>query len=134
MQRERASARDVENVGQGLGEEGLLLCRSGKRAIEAAQAMAEAGVTRPLVVEGGIEAWQSAGLPTQEQREGGPISLERQVRLGAGALVLLGLLVPRARPISFVVGCGLVFAGATDWCGTGLLLARAPWNRPRGAS
>ena len=28
-----------------------------------------------------------------------------------------------------LIGAGLVFAGVTDWCGMGLLLARAPWNR-----
>ena len=28
------------------------------------------------------------------------------------------------------VGAGLVFAGITDTCGMGMLLARMPWNRP----
>jgi hypothetical protein len=27
------------------------------------------------------------------------------------------------------VGAGLVFAGVTDWCGMGLLLAKMPWNQ-----
>jgi predicted branched-subunit amino acid permease len=27
------------------------------------------------------------------------------------------------------VGAGLVFAGVTDFCGMGLLMARMPWNR-----
>ncbi len=31
--------------------------------------------------------------------------------------------------LSGFVGAGLIFAGVTDWCGMGLLLARAPWNR-----
>jgi hypothetical protein len=26
------------------------------------------------------------------------------------------------------VGCGLVFAGITDTCGMGMLIARMPWN------
>jgi hypothetical protein len=62
------------------------------------------------------------------------ISLERQVRIAAGLLVLLGELlgwhvhaVFHAIPV--FVGAGLVFAGITDWCGMGLLLARMPWNR-----
>jgi hypothetical protein len=31
--------------------------------------------------------------------------------------------------LSAFVGAGLVFAGITDTCGMGLLLARMPWNR-----
>lgn len=114
-----------------LAPEVLVLCRSGRRATEAAEAIAASGVATPLVVEGGIQAWQSAGLPTQKA-EGGPISMERQVRIGAGALVLLGLLVPRLRGVSFFVACGLIFAGITDFCGMAKVLAKAPWNQPRG--
>jgi len=45
--------------------------------------------------------------------------------------VLLGVLVsPWFLILSGFVGCGLVFAGATGWCGMALLLARLPWNRP----
>ncbi len=114
-----------------LAPEVLTLCRSGKRATEAAQALAKAGVATPFVVKGGIKEWKAAGLPTQKA-EGGPISMERQVRIGAGALVLLGLLVPRLRVVSYFVPCGLIFAGVTDWCGMGKLLAKVPWNRPHG--
>jgi hypothetical protein len=62
------------------------------------------------------------------------ISLERQVRIAAGALVLIGVLLSQwVHPLfvwlSAFVGAGLVFAGITDWCGMGLLLARAPWNQ-----
>ena len=28
-----------------------------------------------------------------------------------------------------LVGGGLVFAGITDWCGMGMLLAKMPWNQ-----
>jgi hypothetical protein len=31
--------------------------------------------------------------------------------------------------LSAFVGAGLVFAGITDFCGMGLLLARMPWNK-----
>ncbi|MEO6908705.1 MAG: rhodanese-like domain-containing protein [Abditibacteriaceae bacterium] len=113
-----------------LGEEVLLLCGSGKRATEAAKCLAAAGVTNPIVITGGMTAWKAAGLPTQKT-EGGPISLERQVRIGAGALVLLGLLVPKLRVISYLVPCGLIFAGVSDWCGMAKVLMKMPWNRPR---
>jgi rhodanese-related sulfurtransferase len=110
-------------------EEVLVLCRTGRRAVEAAQALAAAGCRAPLVVEGGLEAWRAAGLPVERAR--GPISLERQVRIAAGTLVLLGLLVPGLQFLPYVVGAGLIFAGITDTCAMGLLLARLPWNRPR---
>jgi rhodanese-related sulfurtransferase len=109
----------------------LTLCKTGRRATEAAQILAEAGVVRPFVIEGGIEAWQNAGLHT-EKAGGGPISMERQIRIGAGVLVLLGLLVPRLRFISWFVPCGLIFAGITDFCGMAKVLNKMPWNRPRG--
>ena len=114
-----------------LAPEVLTLCRSGKRATDAAQTLTAAGVAKAFVVQGGIEEWKAAGLPTQKA-EGGPISIERQVRIGAGALVLLGLLVPRLRGVSWFVPCGLIYAGVTDFCGMGKVLAKAPWNRPCG--
>jgi hypothetical protein len=52
----------------------------------------------------------------------------------AGLLILLGvalsiLVHPYLIGISAFVGAGLTFAGATDWCGMGLLLAKMPWNK-----
>jgi rhodanese-related sulfurtransferase len=85
-----------------------------------------------VVVEGGTEAWIAAGLPV-DRGTVTAISLERQVRIAAGALVLLGVLLgwlvhPAFFGLSGFVGAGLVFAGITDFCGMGLLLARMPWN------
>ena len=62
------------------------------------------------------------------------IGLERQVRIGAGALVVVGVVLAQMVNPGFVwlsafVGAGLVFAGVTGFCGMGLLLAKAPWNR-----
>jgi len=116
----------------GGGEDVFLLCRSGRRAQEAAQILRERGLAQPLVVEGGIEAWKQAGFPVTGQK--GPVSLERQVRIAAGALVLTGLFVPGLRFLPYVVGTGLVFAGVTDSCAMGMLLARLPWNRPKAGS
>jgi hypothetical protein len=64
----------------------------------------------------------------------GTISLERQVRIAAGTLVLLGVALGWFVHVAFFglsafVGAGLIFAGVTDWCGMGMLLARMPWNR-----
>ena len=62
------------------------------------------------------------------------ISLERQVRIAAGSLVVLGTALgafvhPGFLALSAFVGAGLVFAGVTDTCGMGMMLARMPWNR-----
>ena len=62
------------------------------------------------------------------------ISLERQVRIAAGAIVFTGVLLARFVNFDFIwlsgfVGAGLVFAGITDFCGMGLLLAKLPWNK-----
>lgn len=117
----------------GKSGEVLLLCGSGKRAREAAEVLTRHGAVEPLVIEGGIAAWREAGHPVRRLR--GPISLERQVRIAAGALVLIGLvldlLLPGTRLLSAFVAAGLVFSGVTNTCGMGLLLARFPWNRPR---
>ena len=109
-----------------------LLCRSGGRASKAAEKFANAGVTDTVVVEGGTLAWVDAGLPL-ERSTVKVISLERQVRIVAGSLVVTGVLLaifvhPYFIGLSAFVGAGLVFAGITDWCGMGLLLARLPWN------
>jgi hypothetical protein len=94
--------------------------------------MAQAGLDNAVVVEGGTIAWSDAGLPV-ERAAVKVMSLERQVRIGAGSLVLTGVLLaifvhPYFLALSGFVGGGLVFAGITDWCGMGLLLAKAPWN------
>jgi hypothetical protein len=58
----------------------------------------------------------------------------RQVQIGAGTLVLLGVLLGFAvSPVLFglavFVGAGLLVAGATGRCRMTGLLARMPWNR-----
>ncbi|SDU12345.1 Rhodanese-related sulfurtransferase [Verrucomicrobium sp. GAS474] len=110
-----------------------LLCASGRRARQAAEEFRLGGFRHPVVIEGGITAWEKAGLPVTRSA-GGVISLERQIRIAAGSLVVLGVVLawlvsPLFVLLSGFVGVGLVFAGATDWCGLGLLLARLPWNR-----
>ena len=88
---------------------------------------------RLRLVEGGITACVGAGLPVERQASR-VISLERQVRIAAGTLVLAGslpglLVHPAFLALPIFVGAGLVFAGVTDICGMGMLLARMPWNQ-----
>ena len=109
-----------------------LLCRSGGRASKAAEKASKEGLDNTVVVEGGTLAWIDAGLPVNRGASK-VIRLERQVRIAAGSLVLTGVLLaifvhPYLIGLSAFVGAGLVFAGITDWCGMGLLLAKLPWN------
>jgi len=112
-----------------------VICQSGGRATQACQQLADAGVGPVFCIEGGTAAWERAGLPV-ERGPGKVISLERQVRIGAGSLVLIGALLAWAVHPLFIflpafVGAGLIFAGVTDYCGMGILLGKMPWNRRR---
>lgn len=115
------------------GQPVYILCRSGQRARLALEKLTTAGFTDGVLVEGGTQAWVQAGLPV-ERSDVKVISLERQVRIVAGSLVLTGVLLGWFVHHAFFllsgfVGAGLIFAGISDWCGMGLLLAKAPWNR-----
>jgi rhodanese-related sulfurtransferase len=115
-----------------------LLCRSGGRATKAAEQFAREGFDQGIVVKGGTLAWIEAGLPVT-RGTAGVISLERQVRIAAGSLVLIGVLLGwfvhgGFFGLSAFVGAGLVFAGVADWCGMGLLLAKLPWNQKSGCA
>jgi len=108
-----------------------VICRSGSRGRQACERLLAAGVN-VVNVEGGTLACVDAGLPVVRGQKA--ISLERQVRITAGLLVLLGAVLgwvvhPAFVGLSAFVGAGLVFAGVTDTCGMGMLLARMPWNR-----
>lgn len=118
------------------GEPLYLICRSGGRGRQACEAFQAAGFTNVLNVEGGTLAWEQAGLPVVRGKAA--ISLERQVRIAAGSLVVLGAALgafvhPAFLALPGFVGAGLVFAGVTDTCGMGMALARMPWNRSGGA-
>jgi rhodanese-related sulfurtransferase len=110
-----------------------LLCRGSQRAKKAAEKFARNGFTQPVVITGGTLAWIDANLPVTRGRSK-VISIERQVRIVAGSLVCLGVLLGWFVHRGFFglaafVGAGLVFAGVTDFCGMGLLLLKLPWNR-----
>ena len=110
-----------------------VLCQSGQRAQSACSRLAAAGFAQATVVTGGTEAWTAAGLPVVHGHTRA-IELERQVRIVAGVLVVLGVALARTVHPGFMwlsgfIGGGLVFAGITGFCGMGLLLAKAPWNR-----
>ncbi|MBS0205899.1 MAG: rhodanese-like domain-containing protein [Planctomycetes bacterium] len=131
---------DCAKVSAGRTESGpplYVICRSGSRGQQACQKIQAAGCANVVNVEGGTLAWDQAGLPVLRGKKA--MSLERQVRIAAGLMVLAGVGLSFVHPyfigLSAFVGAGLVFAGVTDTCGMGMILARMPWNQvPRPAS
>jgi rhodanese-related sulfurtransferase len=104
-----------------------VLCQSGVRSATAAGEMRKAAFKRVFSVKGGVSAWKRAGHAVAKSK--GPLPIMRQVQIAAGALVVLGLLVPHLWGLSLFVGAGLVFAGVSGFCGLAAVLARMPWNR-----
>lgn len=112
----------------------LFHCRSGMRTTQAAPRLAEiAGNRECYIIEGGLNAWGTAGLPV-ERVSGAPIEMQRQVMIAAGLLILAGSLLsifvaPILVWLTVFVGAGLTVAGVTGFCGMARLLALMPWNR-----
>lgn len=110
-----------------------VMCRTGNRSARAQQRLREMGFTNVVNVSGGFEAWKREGLPYEKNAKA-PWDIERQVRLVAGSLVLLGfalslLVHPYLIGISVFIGAGLVFSAVTDTCTMGMILLKMPWNR-----
>jgi rhodanese-related sulfurtransferase len=114
-----------------MGQPVYVICLSGARGAKACEKLSAAGLNT-VNIEGGTLAWAAANLPVVRGKK--TISLERQVRIAAGSLVVLGCALgffihPLGYALSAFIGAGLLFAGVTDTCGMGMLLARMPWNR-----
>lgn len=108
-------------------------CASGMRTAGHARQLGACAQCEAYVLEGGLDGWKRAGLPVvTDARQ--PLPLQRQVQIAAGALVVLGAVLgaavsPWFHGLSAFVGGGLVFAGASGFCGLARVLARMPWNR-----
>src|SRR4026209_1568219 len=70
------------------GEPLYLICRSGSRGQQACEKFLKAGISNVVNIDGGTMACVEAGLPVVRGKKA--VSLERQVRIAAGSLVLLG--------------------------------------------
>ena len=112
------------------GRQIVFHCQSGTRSADAAKrfqkATREAAVYR---LAGGFEAWQRAGRPVERDACAPRLGVMRQVQLAAGGTALGVGVHPGFLALPAFVGCGLLFAGATGWCGMAKLLAPMPWNR-----
>ncbi len=114
-----------------------IICKSGARGAKACQKFADAGFENVVNVAGGTQGWTDAGLPVVRGKKA--MSLERQVRIGAGFIVLVGAILafmvhPFFVGICAFVGAGLMFAGITDTCAMGMMIAKMPWNKVSGQS
>jgi rhodanese-related sulfurtransferase len=110
-----------------------VLCQSGGRAARAIEKLQRAGYSQAVLVEGGTDAWIAAGLPVNRGASQG-LPLIRQVQLIVGADSAVGAALALAgQPgwalLPLLMGCGLMIAGLTGFCGLAVLLARLPWNR-----
>ena len=109
----------------------VLVCQSGTRAAEAQRRLAGVGATDLHVFGGGVPAYAAAGGEVVRGRA--RWSLERQVRLVAGSLVVAGvgagLRAPKAVLLAGGVGAGLTLSALTDTCTMGRILAALPHNR-----
>jgi rhodanese-related sulfurtransferase len=120
------------SVGVEAGSPVYVICKSGNRSSKAVQKFVDAGIEHVINVDGGTTAWVDAGLPVVEGKKA--VSLERQVRILAGFLALLGAVLGFLVHSYFVglsafIGAGLMFAGITDTCGMGMVLSKMPWNQ-----
>ncbi len=126
---------DTAAVKAAIGESGhcVLVCHSGKRAEQAFQILAAAGCDNLSILEGGVMAWDGAGLPVERSAKK-RLPLMRQVQLIIGLSALAGSLLALVVDKNFAVipavfGAGLALAGSTGWCGLAMVLSKMPWNQ-----
>lgn len=110
----------------------LVLCHSGNRAAMAADILMQSGIHNVKVIDGGIARWKKEKLSVIKGQAG--ISLERQIRVIAGTLVLTGIILASLLHWGFIfisafVAVGLVYAGISDNCLMGTMLMKLPYNK-----
>lgn len=129
---DRLSTTTLQSAGTMKSEAPLyLICQAGTRGKQACEKLAAEG-WNVVNVEGGTKAWNAAGFPVVRGKK--VISLERQVRIVAGLMVLVGSILgyfvhPDWIGLPAFVGAGLAFAGITDTCGMAIILGKMPWNQ-----
>lgn len=129
------SAFDAHDFDRERDRTAVFQCKSGGRTAANAARILAKQFRDAYVLTGGLDAWKAAGLPTHLDRRV-PIDLQRQVQIGAGLLVLAGIVLshtlsPWFIGLSVFVGAGLMTAGITGFCGLARVLRLMPWNRRR---
>lgn len=113
-----------------------VICQMGGRSRKACEQFIADGFPNVVNVAGGTTLWESQGLPVVKGKRQ-VMAMDRQVRIAAGSLVVIGAILGAALPTPYVglaiagaIGAGLVFSGVTNTCGMAKALALLPWNRP----
>ncbi len=124
-------AKHADQLAARLDREVVLVCQSGVRAEDAHRRLLAAGMQRLHVLTGGVPAYDTAGGVMTRGRQ--RWAMERQVRLAAGSLVLVGVTAgvraPRAGLLAAAVGAGLTMSAITNSCAMARVLALLPYNR-----
>lgn len=110
----------------------VLVCKSGGRAGQAHAKLTDAGKQSLHLLDGGMDAWETQGGDVVRGTST-TWAMDRQVRLVAGSIALLGILlsifVPKAKWLAGGVAAGLTFSAVSNTCAMGTLLAKLPYNR-----
>jgi len=112
----------------------VIHCAAGVRSAKACEMLLSKDPSLDVYnLEGGIQSWADESYPLRSLK-GSSLSIDRQVHIVAGSLILLGIILgaffhPAFYWISAFVGAGLLFSGLSGWCGMAILLGKMPWNR-----
>ena len=113
------------------GRLAIFHCQSGNRSHSSAAILEKHGFAKTYLMDGGIIAWEKAGLPVSRQAV--PIPLPRQLQIVAGSMIIifssLNFFMPVFNWLTLLIGANLLFAGSTGLCFMANLLMRMPWNR-----
>ena len=125
------SKAEVEKLAQ--GRPVIAICKAGGRSRKACEILINSGFSDIATVDVGSDAWKNSGFPIKESGNC-VMSLERQVRIAAGIIILSGILLGYSFNnlfylLSASAGLGLIISGVTNSCCMGLILAKMPWNK-----
>ncbi|NQY42152.1 MAG: rhodanese-like domain-containing protein [Legionellales bacterium] len=109
-------------------------CKSGKRSMMACKKILADNIEYDIWnLEGGIIAWEEAGLPViiPDKKI---ISIDRQLHISMGMLIIIGMTLGYLYSQAWfilptIIGLGLLNSGITGWCGFAKLLTKMPWNK-----
>jgi rhodanese-related sulfurtransferase len=117
----------------------VLHCRGGRRSLDAATRCAALPARGIEIVsmQGGIDAWKKAGLPTVVDAARPRMGVMQQTQAFAGIMILatvaLGAFVhPAFLIVPALLGIGMIHAGVSGSCSFSILLEKMPWNRTSG--
>ncbi len=110
----------------------ILVCQSGVRAEQAHSRLSQAGKGRLFVLDGGLNAWETAGKQVN-RGQSNRWAMDRQVRFVAGLMIITAIvvstIVPPLKWVAAAVAGGLVYSAASNTCAMASILGRLPYNR-----